>query len=48
VARSGAQAAARPLLLQVIRGRRQIIWPEALATAKWQPLPAWDARRPLK
>lgn len=48
VERSGAQAGARPLLLQIVRGRRQIVWPEALATAKWQPYPAWEARRPMK
>jgi branched-chain amino acid transport system substrate-binding protein len=48
VDKSGAQTAAQPLLLQIIRGRRQIVWPEALAAAKWQPFPAWDARRLLK
>lgn len=48
VERSGVQAAARPLLVQVVRGRREIIWPEGLATAKWQPYPAWDARKTLK
>ena len=48
VDRSGAQLAARPLLLQIVRGRRVIIWPEAYATAKWQPYPAWEARKPLK
>lgn len=48
VERSGAQAAARPLLVQIQRGRRQIIWPAPLATAKWQPYPSWDARKPLK
>jgi branched-chain amino acid transport system substrate-binding protein len=48
VDRSGAQLAGRPLLLQILRGRREIVWPEALATAKWQPYPAWDARKPLK
>jgi branched-chain amino acid transport system substrate-binding protein len=45
---SGAQLAARPLLTQVQRGRREVIWPEAYATAKWQPYPAWDARKPLQ
>lgn len=45
---SGAQVAARPLLVQVIRGRRQIVWPEALATVKWQPYAAWEARKPLR
>ena len=48
VDRSGAQLAARPLLVQIVRGRRVIVWPEALATAKLQPYPAWDARKPLK
>jgi branched-chain amino acid transport system substrate-binding protein len=48
VDRDGAQLAARPVLLQVIRGRREIVWPEALATAKLQPYPAWEARKPLK
>ena len=48
VDRLGAQLAARPLLLQIVRGRRVIIWPEAYATAKWQPYPAWEARKPLK
>jgi branched-chain amino acid transport system substrate-binding protein len=45
VNRSGAQIAAQPLLVQIHRGRREIIWPEALATAKWQPYPAWDGRK---
>jgi|CXWL01.1.fsa_nt_gi branched-chain amino acid transport system substrate-binding protein len=48
VDRSGAQVAARPMLVQIIRGRREIVWPEALATARLQPYPAWDARKPLK
>ena len=48
VERSGAQSAARPLLVQIIRGRREIIWPESLATAKWQPYPAWEARKPIQ
>jgi len=48
VERSGQQAAARPLLLQVQRGRREIVWPEALATAKLRPYPAWETRKPLR
>ncbi|MEO8143076.1 MAG: amino acid ABC transporter substrate-binding protein [Betaproteobacteria bacterium] len=48
VERSGAQLAARPLLVQIIRGRREIVWPEALASAKLQPYPAWEARKPMK
>ena len=48
VDRAGAQVAARPLLSQIIRGRREIVWPEALATAKLQPYAAWEARKRLK
>lgn len=48
VERSGAQLAARPLLVQIVRGRRVIIWPEAYATANWRPYPAWEARKPLQ
>lgn len=46
---NGAQLAATPLVLQVQKGRREIVWPEALATAKWQlPYPAWAGRTLLK
>lgn len=48
VDRSGAQVATRPMLVQVQRGRRELVWPEAYATARLQPYPAWDARKPLK
>ena len=48
VERTGAQTATRPLLVQVQRGRREFVWPEAVATATWQPYPAWEARKPLK
>ncbi len=48
VERTGAQIAARPLLVQIVRGRREIVWPEALATAKLQPYTAWEARKPLR
>jgi branched-chain amino acid transport system substrate-binding protein len=36
VDRDGFQVAARPLVLQVLKGRREIVWPEAFASAKWQ------------
>jgi len=45
---SGAQIAAHALLTQVQRGRREIVWPEAYATANLQPYPAWEARKPLR
>lgn len=49
VDRSGAQRAARPALVQIQKGRREIVWPEALATARWQlPYPRWEERRVLK
>ncbi len=48
VDRSGAQVAAQPMLAQIIRGRREIVWPAALATAKLQPYVAWEARKILK
>lgn len=49
VDQNGAQLAARPLVLQVQKGRREIVWPEALATAKWQlPYPAWAGRTLMK
>ncbi len=48
VERSGAQIAAKPLLVQITKGRREIVWPEAFAAAKLQPYPAWEARRPLR
>lgn len=45
----GRQLAARPLVLQVQKGRREIVWPEALATAQWQlPYPAWAGRVLMK
>jgi len=45
----GAQVAARPAVVQVQRGRREIVWPEALATAKWRlPYPAWAGRTLIK
>ena len=49
VDKSGAQLAARPAVVQIQRGRRQVVWPETLATAKWQlPYPRWDERKVLR
>jgi branched-chain amino acid transport system substrate-binding protein len=42
---SGAQVGVRPAVVQIQRGRREIVWPERLATAKWRlPYPRWDER----
>ena len=49
VDRSGVQRAAQPALVQIQKGRREIVWPEALATARWQlPYPRWEKRRVLR
>jgi len=42
---NGAQVGAKPAVVQILDGRREIVWPEALATAKWRlPYPRWDER----
>jgi branched-chain amino acid transport system substrate-binding protein len=42
----GMQTAAKPAVVQIRAGRREIVWPEALATAKWRlPYPRWDERQ---
>ena len=49
VDQSGAQLAAKPAVVQIQRGRREIVWPDTLATAKWQlPYPRWDERKVLR
>ena len=49
VDKSGAQLAARPAIVQIQGGRRQVVWPESLATAKWQlPYPRWEERKVLR
>jgi branched-chain amino acid transport system substrate-binding protein len=41
----GVQVGAKPAVVQILGGRREIVWPEALATAKWRlPYPRWDER----
>ena len=42
----GMQIAAQPAVVQILAGRREIVWPDALATAKWRlPFPRWDERQ---
>jgi branched-chain amino acid transport system substrate-binding protein len=44
-AASGEQLGARSALLQILKGRREVVWPDALATAMWQlPYPGWQQR----
>jgi branched-chain amino acid transport system substrate-binding protein len=41
----GMQVGAKPAIVQILKGKREIVWPEALATAKWRlPYPRWDER----
>lgn len=41
----GVQVGAKPAVVQILGGRREIVWPQALATAKWRlPYPRWDER----
>lgn len=41
----GAQVGAQSAVVQILGGRREIVWPESLATAKWRlPYPRWDER----
>jgi branched-chain amino acid transport system substrate-binding protein len=43
---SGSQVGIKPAVVQIQRGRREIVWPERLATAKWRlPYPRWDERQ---
>jgi len=47
--KDGAQAGIRPPLLQLQKGRREIVWPEAVATAKLVlPYPDWSSRTLMK
>jgi len=46
---SGVQLAAKPAVVQIQSGRRHVVWPEQLATAKWLlPYPRWQERKLLK
>jgi branched-chain amino acid transport system substrate-binding protein len=42
----GVQVGVKPAVVQIQRGRREVVWPPELATAQWQlPYPRWDERR---
>ncbi len=46
VDQAGAQVAAKPAVVQILAGRREVVWPRALATAQWHlPYPRWDERQ---
>ena len=45
---SGGQRAARPLLVQIVKGRREVVWPARYATLRpILPYPEWKTRRPI-
>jgi branched-chain amino acid transport system substrate-binding protein len=42
---SGVQTGAKPMVTQILKGRRQVVWPPAAETAKWfLPYPRWEER----
>ena len=45
---SGEQRAAKPAVVQIQRGRPELVWPEWLQTATLKPYPQWGERRILK
>jgi branched-chain amino acid transport system substrate-binding protein len=47
VAADGSQLAAKPFLVQILKGRREVIWPEAYRSAEpVLPMPEWKRRKP--
>jgi len=43
---AGVQNGVKPLVVQIQRGRPEIVWPPERATAKWRlPYPRWDERQ---
>ncbi len=45
VAADGSQLAATPLVVQILKGRREVVWPEAFrSSAPVLPAPAWGER----
>ena len=46
VAPDGSQVAAKPFLVQILKGRREVIWPEAYRSAEpVLPVPEWNRRK---
>jgi branched-chain amino acid transport system substrate-binding protein len=45
---SGAQLAAKPVVVQIQRGKPEVVWPEWLQTAALQPYPPWSERQLLE
>lgn len=48
VAADGSQIAATAFLVQILKGRREVVWPDAFRSAEpVVPMPEWSRRRPL-
>jgi branched-chain amino acid transport system substrate-binding protein len=47
-AQTGEQREAKPVVVQIQRGKPEVVWPEWLQTATLQPYPQWSERRVLK
>jgi branched-chain amino acid transport system substrate-binding protein len=45
---TGEQTAAKPAVVQILKGKPEVVWPAALQTAKLQPYLPWSERRVLK
>jgi branched-chain amino acid transport system substrate-binding protein len=46
VDRDGMQVGTKPVVVQILEGRREVVWPPSLATAQWRlPYPRWDQRQ---
>jgi len=46
---SGEQLGARPAVVQILKGRPEVVWPRTLATENWRlPYPRWDERKPIQ
>ena len=45
---NGEQTAAKPPVVQILKGRPEVVWPTALQTAKLEPYAPWSERRVLK
>jgi branched-chain amino acid transport system substrate-binding protein len=45
---SGAQLAAKPAVVQILKGRPQVLWPEWLQNATREPYPPWAERQLLE
>lgn len=46
VSEGGVQVGVKPAVVQILKGRREVVWPPPQAAAQWQlPYPRWDERQ---